>query len=165
MTVIFDKEIETDFDFDEEKTAEAVIEKAVEITDCPYEIEVNVTLTDEESIKNINSSYRNIDSVTDVLSFPMVFYDEPEKFDEQRLIDTDCFNPDSGELVLGDIIICVPKVYAQAKEYGHSVKREYAFLIAHSMMHLFGHDHMSKEEEEIMTSRQEQVLTALNISR
>ena len=75
------------------------------------------------------------------------------------------FNPDTGELMLGDMIISVDKVKAQAKEYGHSVKRELAFLVAHSMFHLFGYDHMTETEAREMESEQESVLTKLGITR
>ncbi len=165
MTVNFEKEYDYNFDFDEYKLAKSVIEKAADIAGCPYETEVNLTLTDEETIREINNTYRNIDSSTDVLSFPMLEYEEPECFDLDDETGTENFNPDTGELVLGDIVLCIPKVISQAKQFGHSVKREYAFLIAHSMMHLFGHDHMNPQEEEIMTKRQEEVLGALNITR
>ena len=74
-------------------------------------------------------------------------------------------NPDTGEILLGDIIISVPKVLEQAKEYGHSPKREFAFLITHSMLHLFGYDHMEPEEAAIMENKQEKILEVLGISR
>ena len=77
----------------------------------------------------------------------------------------DNFNPDTGEIMLGDIIISVPKVHEQAKEYGHSDKREYAFLIVHSMLHLFGYDHMTPEEAAFMEQKQRDILEELNILR
>ena len=77
----------------------------------------------------------------------------------------DCFEPDSGELMLGDIVISADKVLEQAGEYGHSVKREYAFLITHSMLHLMGYDHMTEEEAKEMERLQEEILALLHISR
>ena len=77
----------------------------------------------------------------------------------------DSFDPDTGELILGDIVISVDKVLEQAEKYGHDVKREYAFLIAHSMLHLFGYDHMDEVERENMELKQEEILTHLNITR
>ena len=72
---------------------------------------------------------------------------------------------DTGELILGDIMISVPRVFQQAKEYGHSVKREFSFLIAHSVLHLLGYDHMEKEEAEIMEGKQRKALEELGITR
>ena len=77
----------------------------------------------------------------------------------------DCFHPETGELLLGDIVISAEKVLEQAKEYGHSPKREYAFLIAHSMLHLMGFDHMGPEEAEDMEKRQKEILDHLQITR
>ena len=86
--------------------------------------------------------------------FPMIAYEFPADFDgvEDQL--DDCVNPDTQEVLLGDIVICVSRVYAQAKEYGHSVKREYAFLITHSMLHLMGYDHMVPEDAALMEAHQ-----------
>lgn len=75
------------------------------------------------------------------------------------------FGPDTGELVLGDIMISVDKVREQAESYGHSTKREFAFLVAHSMLHLCGYDHMEPEEAEVMEQKQEELLTGLGITR
>jgi probable rRNA maturation factor len=77
----------------------------------------------------------------------------------------DCFNPETGEATLGDIVLNVPRIHKQAEEYGHSVLREYAFLIAHSMLHLFGYDHMTESEAKVMEAKQEEILEILNISR
>ena len=81
------------------------------------------------------------------------------------MIISEYFNPDSGELVLGDIIISLDKVVEQAEKYGHSSRRELAFLVAHSMMHLFGYDHMESTEAEVMEKKQEDVLQILGITR
>ena len=113
--------------------------------------------------------YRNIDSPTDVLSFPGVNYVTPSDFDaiEDELENNaeDYFNPDTGELLLGDIVLCVQKIKEQADKYGHSEKRELAFLTAHSMMHLFGYDHMTPEESAVMEAKQNEVLERLGITR
>lgn len=79
--------------------------------------------------------------------------------------EADCFDPDSGELILGDIILSVERIAGQAEEYGHSLRRELAFLVAHSMLHLCGYDHMEPEEAAVMEQKQEQVLTSLGITR
>ena len=107
---------------------------------------------------------RQIDRATDVLSFPMVDYECPGEFDflEER---DDCFNPETGELVLGDIVISKEKVVSQAEEFGHSLKREFAFLIAHSMLHLSGYDHIEEDERLEMEEKQRELMNKLNILR
>ena len=100
-----------------------------------------------------------------MLSFPNVDYERPADFSgvEERV--EDYFDPESGELLLGDIVISIEKVYEQAKEYGHSQLREYAFLIAHSMLHLLGYDHMEQKEALVMEQKQEELLNRLGITR
>ena len=113
----------------------------------------------------MNLEFRQIDRPTDVLSFPMIEYGRPGDFsgiDEER---DDIFNPESVELLLGDIVISKNKVLSQAEQYGHEPKREYAFLIAHSMLHLFGYDHMEEEERHIMEERQRIIMQKVNILR
>ncbi len=122
-------------------------------------------LTDNEGIRYFNKEYRDIDRETDVLSFPNVDFAEPGVFDIDEDAEADYFDPESGELILGDIIISVDKIMEQAQNYGHSRLREFAFLVAHSMLHLSGYDHMEPEEAKVMEAKQEQVLTKLNITR
>ena len=159
-------EIETDrkLPFDARKIAELVIETSLDYVKCPYETEVSLLLTTDEEIKEINRMQRQIDRATDVLSFPMADYETPGDFSH---LDEDAglFHPDTGELMLGDIVISKDRVIAQAEEYGHEIKREYAFLIAHSMLHLFGYDHMEEEERKTMERMQNEILNALNIVR
>lgn len=95
----------------------------------------------------------------------MVNYETPGDFSFLEEDSEDCFDPDSGELLLGDIVISADKVAAQAEEYGHSRRREYAFLIAHSMLHLMGYDHMTPEDAAEMERLQEEILQQLGISR
>ena len=95
----------------------------------------------------------------------MLEYETPADFSFVEEDEEDCFNPESGELVLGDIVISVDKVMEQAEKYGHSRTREYAFLIAHSMLHLFGYDHMVPEEAKVMEAKQAAILESLNILR
>ena len=130
----------------------------------PFEAEVSVTLTDDEGIQTINKEFRQIDSPTDVLSFPMIEYKNAGDFSEIEEND-DLFNPESGEVILGDIVLNVQRIYKQAEEYGHSTLREYAFLIAHSMLHLFGFDHMTEAEASVMEQKQREILDILGISR
>ncbi len=168
MSIEITKEVELDFDFDIDKLAGDVIEGCLDYEKCPYEAKVMVTFTDNETIREINSQYRGIDKETDVLSFPMVEYETPGDFsvlEGEEDIVYDCFEPDTGELILGDIVISVDRAKSQAEEYGHSIKREIAFLIAHSMFHLFGYDHMEDDERETMEARQREVLSQLGITR
>ena len=117
-----------------------------------------------EEIHQMNLEFRQIDRPTDVLSFPMVDYEEAGNFDFLEEAD-EYFHPESGELMLGDIVISKEKVVAQAEEYGHSIEREYAFLIAHSMLHLFGYDHMEEDERAVMEAKQKEILERLEIFR
>lgn len=165
MSFYLEKECDTDFDFNEEDLAREVIDYCLEFVQFPYEAEVNLTLTDDEGIHKINKEYRQIDRPTDVLSFPMLHYSAPADFSFLSEENEDDFNPDTGEALLGDIIISVDKVFEQAAGYGHSVRREFAFLIVHSMLHLFGYDHMEPDEAAVMEEQQKLILTGLNILR
>lgn len=165
MTFCVENETEVRFDFDEEELITKVATKTLSMLECPYEVEVNVLITDSQGIRTYNREYRDIDKETDVLSFPAVDYEEPGDFTLVEEHELDYMNPDSGELFLGDIMLCTERIFSQAQEYGHSVLREFAFLIAHSMLHLLGYDHMSKEEETEMFALQEKILEELGITR
>ncbi len=160
-------EMETDlkFDFDCKKIAEEVTDAALSHEAFPYECEINLTLTDNPGIHEINREYRGIDRPTDVLSFPLLSYTRAGDFSGLEECYGDNFNPDTGEIMLGDIVVSVEKVKEQAKSYGHSELREYAFLILHSMLHLFGYDHMTPEEASVMEEKQNVILNAMNILR
>ena len=164
MTLLYEEEGTLTLPIECKEIAEEVIDAALDYVGCPYEVEVNLLLTMNEQIQEMNSNFREIDRATDVLSFPMVDYEVPGEFDflEER---DDCFNPETGELVLGDIVISKEKVISQAEEFGHSIKREYAFLIAHSMLHLSGYDHMEEEERSEMERMQRELMEKLNILR
>ena len=140
MTVDFENEYGNDLGIELYEIAEQVISFTLDYMDCPYEAQVSLLITDNEEIHKINLEHRQIDRPTDVLSFPMVTYETPGDFSFLEEAGVDCFEPDSGELMLGDIVISADKVLEQSEEYGHSVKREYAFLITHSMLHLMGYD-------------------------
>ncbi len=165
MTVTIERESDIPLPFSEQEVAEAVISETLDYEDCPYEVQVNIILTTDEEIHKINLEQRNVDAPTDVLSFPMIEYAYPADFTVLESDSMDNFDPDTGELMLGDIVISVDKVIEQAEKYNHGVKREYAFLIAHSMLHLFGYDHMDELERETMENRQEEILQRLNITR
>ncbi len=164
MTIEFEKEYDKDLGINYEEIADKVINAALDYEECPYEAEVSLTLVDNNRIHDINKEFRDIDRTTDVLSFPMVEYDDAGEFAFLEDED-DCFNPETGELMLGDIIISLDKVEEQAIAYGHSFTREYAFLIAHSMLHLMGYDHMTDDDASIMEAKQRAILDNLNITR
>ena len=129
------------------------------VTSLAYEgfnndCQVSLTFTDNEGIRRLNSEYRGIDAPTDVLSFPLIDFeggDEPPA--EER------------EIMLGDIVISLERAEEQAREFGHSVERETAFLCVHSMLHLLGYDHVNGEEEELeMRRRQSEILDMMGLS-
>ena len=165
MTFYVENEVQAQFPFPVEETVSKVLCAVLAYEQCPYEAEVNIVITDLEGIREYNRSYRGIDKETDVLSFPAVDCDKPSDFAivEQEV---SCYvNPDTQELMLGDILLCADRVKSQAEEYGHSELREFAFLLAHSMLHLLGYDHMEREEEKVMFARQEEILGEIGITR
>ena len=165
MSLFIETEGKAEFDFDIKEVAELVVNAVLEYENCPYEAEISLLLTHNDEIHEMNLEHRGIDRATDVLSFPMLDFDHPGDFsiiDEET---ADVFDPESGELMLGDIVISVDKVLEQAQEYGHSPKREYAFLIAHSMLHLCGYDHMDDEERKVMEEKQRAIMEKINILR
>jgi len=164
LTIDFSNESEITLPFDVEAVAHDVINAALNEEDFPFEVEVGLTLCDNETIHRLNKEFRGIDRPTDVLSFPLIEYEKPGDFSKLEDND-DNFSPESGEATLGDIVISVPKVISQAEEFGHSKLREYSFLIAHSMLHLMGYDHMEEDERVIMEDKQTLILDNLGISR
>ena len=154
MTLFYEEEGALKLPFDCQALAREVINGALEYIHCPYEVQVNLLLTMNDEIHEMNRDFRNIDRATDVLSFPMLEYETFQRCGYRR-----------GQDVKGRQEISKEKVIAQAEEYGHSVKREYAFLIAHSVLHLSGYDHMEEEERIEMETLQREILNELNILR
>lgn len=165
MTIFVENETDYIFPFDPIETASLVTGEVLEEENCPYETEINILITDNEGIRMYNREYRNIDRETDVLSFPNVPFELPSDFSVAEEMEVDCFQPDSGELILGDIILSCDRILEQAESFGHSIRREYAFLIAHSMLHLCGYDHMEPDEASVMEEKQNHVLDRLGITR
>ena len=147
------------------KTAREVVQKVLEEEHCPFEGEADLRLVSDEAIRALNKETRGIDRATDVLSFPMNEFVPPADFSKLHRGDPEAFDPENGLLILGDIVISVDHVREQARSYGHSAKREYAFLIAHSTLHLLGYDHMDEAEAKVMEEKQEHILQVLNITR
>lgn len=165
MTLYMEDEAGADFAFGAEDVAGCVCRAVLEAEGCPYEAQVSLILTDDAGIRELNRETRGIDRATDVLSFPNVDFEQAGVFDGLEEREADYFEPDTGELILGDIMISLDRVREQAESYGHSQKREFAFLVAHSMLHLCGYDHMEEAEAEEMERRQEEILMRLGITR
>lgn len=165
MTIHLDYEASAKLDFDYEDIVKKVVWECLEYEACPYEVEISIIFTDDEEIKKINSEYRGFDSPTDVLSFPAIEYKSAGDFSSLEDDSSYCFNLETGELILGDIVISVERAISQAKDFGHSVIREIGFLTAHSMFHLMGYDHMTDEDRLIIEEKQRDVLNNLKIFR
>ena len=150
---------------DQDQVIENVILAALDYEQCPYECQVQVLLTGKDRIHEMNREYRDIDRETDVLSFPASEYPVPGDFSDIEERDPMAFHPETGELILGDIVISMDRVKEQARDYGHSQKRELAFLAAHSMLHLMGYDHMEDGERLVMEEKQEEILAGLGYTR
>lgn len=165
--IILDVNVDFETDFDKEKTAEEVVEYILKEEGCPWDCEVDIYLTESEEVRNYNKEYRGIDKTTDVLSFPNIDWEAPADYDSADYdeFEAESFNPETSLPILGEICLNKDRIISQAEEYGHSVKREYAFLIAHSMLHLLGYDHMEEDEAAVMEEKQKKYLDALGISR
>lgn len=167
VQINFWDEITEEINEEELSLAKKVIEHILQKEGCPFDCEVNLTMTDNDGIQAVNKEFRDMDKPTDVLSFPNCDFDTPGEFSQFRDEDVyfDCFNPENDFFVLGDIMISRDKMLAQAEEYDHGVTREYAFLIAHSVLHLIGYDHMEEEEAKHMEAKQNEYLNDLGITR
>ena len=129
----------------------------------PKRIKVNLSFVDEKTIRRLNKDTRNIDKVTDVLTYPYIELKPKEKL---KLSDYKLeIDPDDNRLLIGDIYICTKRAEEQSKEYGHSLNREMCFLFCHGLLHVLGYDHIEKEDEEVMTKFQNEILDKLNIRR
>mgnify|MGYP000752515854 FL=1 len=148
-----DEQDKIKLDFNAEELIEKCTEQALVEEEIDESAEVSVTFVDNEKIRALNAEHRGIDRETDVLSFPAFTDDGFE------------VNPENDAIILGDIVISLEKAKAQSEEYGHSMLRETAFLIAHSLFHLLGYDHETEAEEKEMFEKQENVLQRLGITR
>lgn len=165
MALFYEEEVAFDVDFDVEEVAIKVINQVADMEQIPYEFDVYLTMVDNNSIHEINYAQRGIDAPTDVLSFPNLDFESPGDFTLVEQNEFDYFDIETGMLLMGDIVISVDKVKEQALEYGHSMKREFAFLVAHSMLHLCGYDHMEADEAAVMEDKQRIALEKVGITR
>ena len=133
------------------------INKVVEAAGGPEKTQVGLLIVSDEAIQELNSDYRGVDSPTDVLSFPLL---EPG----QPVTEAD-IDHDTGEVLLGDIVISLPAAERQAEDYGHSLQRETAYLAVHGALHLLGHDHEDEQAREAMRRIEESVLKSIGLTR
>lgn len=145
-------------------TIKRVLEIALKRLGQPSkQLEMSLSVVSPEQIRELNKTYRNVDAVTDVLSFPVA------EVKRQVVVlsdfSTDSVNPETDRLNLGDVIICLERAKQQAEEYGHSLKREMCFLALHGLLHLLGYDHIEQADEEQMTALQTEILQSAGVTR
>lgn len=165
MKIFIDNVVDAHFEFDYVSVAELVCNTVLDIENCPFECEVNITITDNDEIHEINRETRGIDKETDVLSFPCLEYSAPSDFTISDSELASYIDPETEMIVLGDIVLSFDRIVEQAKDFGHSVLREYAFLIVHSMLHLCGYDHMTEQDAVLMEKKQEDIMNTVGIRR
>jgi len=142
-----------------DRIVEDVVRTALEVEGVVDDVEVSVSFVDNEEIHKLNKYYRNVDKETDVLSFPLVEFEEIYTDIDEEDDDLDEVQP------IGDIVISLEKAKQQAEEYGHSFIREVAYLTAHSMFHLMGYGHETEDEKKVMREKEEEVMRRLKIER
>lgn len=148
------------------KKLESVINFALKEEEVSIDCEISMLFVDNEEIRDINNETRGIDRATDVLSFPMLDYDDKKVFKETYKDNNfDATFMDGEELVLGDIVLSLERTLEQSKEYNHSFEREACYLVVHSVLHLLGYDHIEDEDKKIMRKREEEILGKLDITR
>lgn len=149
---------------DEFKTiVKKVIQHALIVEKVEMPCEVSVIFIDNDTIRTINRENRNIDRITDVLSFPMLDYPDGKVFKQTYLnYEFKESDMDNGNLVLGDIALSLEKAKEQSIEFNHSFLRETCYLTVHSVLHLLGYDHMKEDEKKVMREREEKILKEFN---
>lgn len=159
MSVLIDnRQDKVEVDSKIESLVEQVVQKALEV-EVEDDYEVSISFVDNQEIRELNKQYRDKDTATDVLSFPLMEFEETEEnySNEEEYVQED--------KLLGDIVISLEKAQEQAIEYGHSFERELAFLTVHGVLHLIGLDHEDEEQEKEMLQRQDKILQLLDIKR
>ena len=151
-------------DEEKKKIFENLFLEALKVENQSYDnLTINLSFVSKQEIQKVNKEFRNVDKFTDVLSFPLIENSENKQINKETFpYDVDL---DSGEICLGDILICREVALEQAREYGHSYDREVCYLLVHGIFHLLGYDHMQDDEKEVMRSREEEVLQRFNIKK
>ena len=157
--IIENEQDKIDFTPDHEELIRKVVDGALAEQGFEEDSFVSVTVVDNEAIREINAEHRNIDSATDVLSFPVL------EFDEDGNVIADSGDVYEGKIILGDIVLSFPRAMEQSEDFGHSFEREVGFLVCHSVLHLLGHDHEDDDERAIMREREEKILESLGLTR
>lgn len=166
MIYVDNKQEKVKIDNKLEEKLKNVIEFTLKEEEVEIKCEVSLLFVDNKEIRDINNDTRNIDRETDVLSFPMLDYEDKKVFKEiykeYKFSQSDF---DGDELVLGDIVLSLEKALEQSIEFNHSFEREASYLVVHSVLHLLGYDHMEEDDKLIMRKREEEILNKLNITR
>ncbi len=149
-------DIANTFNFSLNTLSNKIINYVILYFNLKYTFLVELRITNNRKIRYINKKYRNIDKSTDVISFPNFEFYKPLYFKDLIIGDT---------IFLGDIVISIDKVLYQSRLYGHSIKREYSFLLIHSLLHLLGFDHNNNSEEKKMFDIQKDILNGLSINK
>lgn len=168
VKVFFDYNDNIDYGFNIELLTKKVATEVLKLEKIGYDVSFNLSLVSKAKIKKINNSERNINKETDVLSFPNIDFIKPSDFKPfvtKKTIDVSIVDLNNKTIFLGDVVICKDVMISQAKLYGHSIKREFSFLLTHSLFHLLGYDHMNKNEEKNMFTKQDKILDKLKIYR
>lgn len=160
--IIFDDEDWNLSEADKELARRSILAVLDEV-DFEYEVEVSLTTLNNDMIREINQEHRDMDKATDVLSFPMIDWPHPLDYTYMEGVFDSVVNPESESVLLGDIVLSMEKVVEQAADYGHSVEREFSFLIVHSMLHLLGFDHMTKDDEAQMIRWQKTIMKRIGL--
>lgn len=155
-----DEQDKLDFTDEMESVIQRAVSTTMEVLDCSdTDCEVSVLITDNDGIQKINRETRDIDAPTDVLSFPIL------EFDDDGVMIEESGDYDGDLLLLGDIVISLEKAAEQAEEYGHSLMRELGFLAAHSTLHLMGFDHQGEEDTPVMRAHEKAVMEKMGLKR
>lgn len=145
----------------DKKFLDSIYKATLKHFDLEDVFEVEITIVGEKRIRDVNRETRNVDRITDVLSFPMVDFKFPfEKTDYLQAL-----NPETNKIMLGELMLCEKRARSQAKKYGHSYEREVGFLVLHGLLHLMGFDHIEKDDEVVMMKHAEEILKGLKLSR
>jgi len=155
------------------EVTEEIIKKIQEVSEFALreegvlgEYQISLLFVDNEEIRKINNETRNIDKATDVLSFPMLDFEEGKVYKDMYIgFNFDETYKDGEELILGDMVLSLERAKEQSEDFGHSYEREVCYLVIHSILHLLGYDHMIEEEKIRMREREEDILNKFNIKR
>lgn len=168
ILINYDVEDKYTFEFDYKKTSKQIAKKVFETECLSYDFSFNLSVVDKAMIKKINKEQRNINRITDVLSFPNISFKKPSDFSlyiKDGVYDISILDMTTKTIFLGDVVMCYDKVLSQSIMYNHSIKREFSFLLVHSLLHLLGYDHMNIKDERKMCKKQDDILISLNILR